>query len=81
MPPGVRFLPSFGEETNPTYDVNAKVDYWLPAAPDPGKPKSGSGNGPWSVAGRLRDGVTPAQAQTGAWTGHCNAAGAGRQVL
>ena len=63
MPPGVRFLPSFGEEANPGYDVNARADYWLPAAPDPAKPTGGSGNGPWSVAGRLRSRVTPAQAQ------------------
>ena len=62
MPPGVRFLPSFGEEMNPNYDVNARVDYWLPVAPDLSKPKWGSGNGPWSVAGRLRTSVTPAQA-------------------
>lgn len=63
MPPGVRFLPSFGEEQNPSYDVNARVDYWLPAAPDLSNPKGGSGNGPWSVAARLRSGVTPAQAE------------------
>jgi putative ABC transport system permease protein len=64
MPSGVRFLPSFGEEQNPTYDVNARVDYWLPAAPNLSNPKGGSGNGPWSVAGRLLPGVTRAQAQT-----------------
>jgi putative ABC transport system permease protein len=66
MPPGVRFLPSFGEEMNPNYDVNARVDYWLPVTPDLSKPKEaeGSGNGPWSVAGRLRSNVTPAQAQS-----------------
>jgi putative ABC transport system permease protein len=65
MPVGVRFLPSFGEEMNPNYDVNARVDYWLPVMPDLSKPKEaeGSGNGPWSVAGRLRSDVTPAQAQ------------------
>jgi putative ABC transport system permease protein len=63
MPPGVRFLPSFGEEMNPNYDVNARVDYWLPVAPDLSKPTWGSGNGPWSVAGRLRSRVTPAQAE------------------
>ncbi len=65
MPPGVRFLPSFGEEMNPNYDVNAQVDYWLPVTPDLSKPKEkeGSGNGPWSVAGRLRSGVARAQAQ------------------
>lgn len=63
MPPGVRFLPSFGEEMNPNYDVNARVDYWLPVHPDLSKPKSGSGNGPWSVAARLRADVTTAQAK------------------
>jgi putative ABC transport system permease protein len=66
MPPGLRFLPSFGEEMNPNYDVNARVDYWLPVMPDLSKPKEaeGSGNGPWSVAGRLRSDVSPAQAQS-----------------
>ena len=63
MPPDLRFLPSFGEESSPTYDVNARVDYWLPVEPDLSKPKGGSGNGVWSVAGRLRPGVTRAQAQ------------------
>src|SRR5206468_552691 len=63
--PDVRFLPSFGEENNPNYDVNGRVDYWLPVRPDLSRPKEkeGSGNGPWSVVARLRPGVTPAQAQ------------------
>jgi putative ABC transport system permease protein len=63
MPPSVRFLPSFGEEMNPNYNVNARVDYWLPVARDLSKPKWGSGNGPWSVAGRLRSDIAPTQAQ------------------
>ena len=63
MPPSLRFLPSFGEESCPTYDVNARVDYWLPVEPDLSLPRGGSGNGPWSVVGRLRPGVTRAQAQ------------------
>jgi putative ABC transport system permease protein len=63
MPPAVRFLPSFGEEENPTYNANARVDYWLPARPDKANPISGSGNGPWSVVARLRSGITVAAAQ------------------
>jgi putative ABC transport system permease protein len=63
MPRDVRFLPSFGEESCPTYDVNARVDYWLPVEPDLSAPKGGSGNGPWSVVGRLRGGASLAQAQ------------------
>src|SRR5438034_169229 len=35
MQPGVRFLPSPGAAKEPNYDVNATVDFWIPAAPDP----------------------------------------------
>ena len=29
MPPGLRFLPDPGASTEPNYDLNAKVDFWL----------------------------------------------------
>ena len=35
MPPGVRFLPSPGASQEPNYNVNATVDFWMPAAPNP----------------------------------------------
>jgi len=59
MPPGVRFLPTPCAAQEPNYDVNARVDYWAPATPDETKPKEAY----WSVVGRLRDSVTPAQAR------------------
>jgi len=33
MPPGVRFLPAPTEAREPNYDVNAQVDFWMPATP------------------------------------------------
>jgi putative ABC transport system permease protein len=33
MEPGVRFLPSPGAAKEPNYDVNATVDFWVPAYP------------------------------------------------
>ena len=30
MPPGVRFLPDPGASSEPNYDVNAQVDFFLP---------------------------------------------------
>lgn len=60
MPPGLRFLPSLDNETEPNYDVNAKVDFWLPFwRPDLGKPEDDY----CSMVGRLRDGITLPQAQ------------------
>ena len=59
MKPGVRFLPTPSELHEPNYDVNAPVDYWAPATPDESKPKAAF----WTVAGRLRDGASAAQAQ------------------
>ncbi len=53
--PGVRFLPSPGAAKEPNYDVNATVDWWVPADPDPKSAKDPN----WYVVGRLRDGVTP----------------------
>ncbi len=55
MEPGVRFLPSPGAAKEPNYDVNATVDLWVPANPDPKSLKYPY----WNVVGRLRDGVTP----------------------
>jgi putative ABC transport system permease protein len=55
MEPGVRFLPSPGAAKEPNYDVNATVDLWVPANPDPKSLKDPD----WYVVGRLRDGVTP----------------------
>ena len=59
MDPGVRFLPSPGAAKEPNYDVNATVDFWMPAHPDPKHLKESS----WNVVARLRDGATPQQAQ------------------
>jgi putative ABC transport system permease protein len=55
MEPGVRFLPSPGAAKEPNYDVNATVDLWVPADPDPKFLKEPD----WNVVGRLQDGVTP----------------------
>ncbi len=59
MPPGIRFLPSPGAAQEPNYNVNATVDFWLPAAPNPARLNSRQ----WDVVGRLRPGVTAQQAQ------------------
>lgn len=60
MPPGVRFLPSPGNAQEPNYNVNAQVDYWIPA---PSKPTENLQAAFWNVVGRLRDGSTVRQAQ------------------
>jgi len=59
MPPGVRFLPSPSASQEPNYDMNATVDFWMPGAPNPQRLKQSM----WDVAGRLKQGVTPAQGQ------------------
>lgn len=59
MPPDVRFLPSPNVAQEPNYNVDAKVDYWLPAAPSPDNLKNQFAH----LVGRLRPGVTPAEAQ------------------
>jgi putative ABC transport system permease protein len=59
MEPGVRFLPSPGAAKEPNYNVNATVDFWAPAYPDPRYLKESY----WEVVARLRDGVTPQHAQ------------------
>jgi putative ABC transport system permease protein len=60
MPPGVRFLPSPGAAKEPNYNVNALVDFWSPAEPDPKYMKDPD----WNVVARLKDGVTPQQGQS-----------------
>jgi len=60
MPPGVRFLPSPTTAQEPNYNVNALVDFWIPAAPEPSWIKARA----WNVVGRLRNGATPEQART-----------------
>lgn len=59
MPPEVRFLPSPGESQEPNYNVDAKVDYWLPAGPDPKRLKDPE----WDIVGRLRPGASLDEAQ------------------
>jgi len=59
MPPGVRFLPDPGASSEPNYDVNAQVDYFLPFEPDVTQPRARG----WNVVSRLQDGVALAQAQ------------------
>ncbi|MCU1235497.1 MAG: hypothetical protein JWP63_3464, partial [Candidatus Solibacter sp.] len=59
MPPGVRFLPSPGAAQEPNYNVNATVDFWLPAAANPARLKSAQ----WDVVGRLQPGISLQQAQ------------------
>src|SRR5271163_4522577 len=59
MKPGVRFLPSPGAAKEPNYDVNATVDFWLPAYPDPKHLKEPY----WNVVARLKDRITPRQGQ------------------
>ncbi len=59
MPPGVRFLPSPGASREPNYNADAMVDFWMPGAPNPQRLKQSM----WDVVGRLKQGVTPEQAQ------------------
>jgi putative ABC transport system permease protein len=59
MEPGVRFLPSPGAAKEPNYDVNATVDFWVPAEPDPKHLKEPY----WNIVARLRDGATPQRGQ------------------
>src|SRR5579883_439638 len=60
MPPGVRFLPDQNNASEPNYDPNGQVDFWLAYAPDETKPKEQLAN----LVGRLRRGATLASAQT-----------------
>ena len=60
MPQDVRFLPSPNVAQEPNYNVDAKVDYWIPTRPSPRNLKSPNAY----LIGRLRPGVTPAEAQS-----------------
>jgi len=59
MPPGVRFLPSPMSAQEPNYNVNAQVDFWIPAPSQPKELKEPF----WNVAGRLKSGVSLDRAQ------------------
>lgn len=59
MQPGVRFLPSPGAAKEPNYNVNATVDFWAPAMPDPKQMKDAY----WDVVARVHQGTPPQQAQ------------------
>lgn len=59
MPPGIRFLPSPATAQEPNYNVNALVDFWAPATPDPARLKQPS----WNVLARLQNGATLNAAQ------------------
>lgn len=59
MQPGVRFLPSPGNAKEPNYNVNATVDFWIPATPDP----KGLQYAFWNVVGRVPEGTTAQHAQ------------------
>jgi putative ABC transport system permease protein len=59
MPPGVRFLPSPSAAKEPNYNLNALVDFWMPATPSPERLKNPS----WNVIGLMKEGVTPREAQ------------------
>jgi putative ABC transport system permease protein len=59
MEPGVRFLPSPGAAKEPNYDVNATVDFWVPAYPDPKYLQVPY----WDVVARLRAGTPLQQGQ------------------
>jgi putative ABC transport system permease protein len=59
MPPEVRFLPSPNVAQEPNYNVDAKADYWLPAAPSPDNLKNQFAH----LVGRLRPGISLAEAQ------------------
>ncbi len=59
MPPGIRFLPAPLSEDAPGYDVDAKVDFWVPQALEAFPP-----NVPiWNAVARLRPGASLEQAR------------------
>src|SRR4051794_28556369 len=60
MPPGIRFMPVPAAAQEPNYNVDATVDFWAPAAPNPARLK----NRGWVLVARLREGATMQQAQT-----------------
>ena len=59
MPPAVRFLPAPATAQEPNYNMNAQVDCWVPASPDPERVKQPG----WNVVGQLRSGAGINEAQ------------------
>ncbi len=59
MPPGLRFLPDPANASEPNYDVDAPVDFWLAFTPDETQPRARG----WNTIARLRQGATLPQAQ------------------
>jgi putative ABC transport system permease protein len=59
MPRGVRFLPSPGTAKEPNYNVNALVDFWIPAEPDPKYAKEPD----WNLVARLKGRTTQQEGQ------------------
>jgi len=59
MPPDVRFLPSPTTAQEPNYNVNAQVDFWIPAVPDQSRLKEPG----WNVVGRLKNRTPLSEAQ------------------
>jgi putative ABC transport system permease protein len=60
MPPGVRFLPTPMASKEPNYNVNALVQYWVPAVPNPERLRQTG----WNVIARVQPGASIDQAQT-----------------
>lgn len=63
MPPGVRFLPYARAAQEPGYDVDATVDFWLPAEVTRASPPEMREARAWSLVGRMAGRVTPAAAR------------------
>jgi putative ABC transport system permease protein len=59
MPAGVRFLPDPANASEPNYDADARVDFWLGVVPDESQPRSRG----WNTVARLSDGVRLEQTQ------------------
>jgi putative ABC transport system permease protein len=55
----VRFLPSPGAAKEPNYNVNALVDFWIPAEPDPKYAKEPD----WNLVARLKGRTTQQEGQ------------------
>jgi putative ABC transport system permease protein len=63
MPPGLRFLPTPAAAAEPNYDLNSKVDFWLPIS-TPQNATVQLLNAPrWNVVARLSDGATAGDAE------------------
>lgn len=59
MPPNVRFLPAPANSQEPNYNVDAMVDFWIPAPSQPRDLKAPF----WNVIGRLKKSASAGQAQ------------------